>query len=191
MVAVGNPLGLGHTITAGIISGKERNISDQLFEEFLQTDASINPGNSGGPLITLDGKVVGMNTAIVSGANTVGFAIPSSYLSNVVEQLRDHGKVARGFLGVNMSSLSEEGKKLLGVSGGAVLMTVAPDGPAAKGGLKEGDVVLRIDGASIEDQRDLLRAVAGKMPGTKVTVELLRQGKPEKVVVALGERPVQ
>ena len=191
VVAVGNPLGLGHTITAGIISGKERNISDQLFEEFLQTDASINPGNSGGPLITLDGKVVGMNTAIVSGANTVGFAIPSSYLSNVVEQLRDHGKVARGFLGVNMSSLSEEGKKLLGVNGGAVLMTVAPDGPAAKGGLKEGDVVLRIDGAAIEDQRDLLRAVAGKTPGTKVTVELLRQGKPSTVVVALGERPAQ
>lgn len=191
VVAVGNPLGLGHTVTAGIISGKGRNISDQLFEEFLQTDASINPGNSGGPLISLDGKVVGMNTAIVSGANTVGFAIPASYLSHVVEQLRENGKVARGYLGVNMSSLSEEGKKLLGVSGGAVLMMVEEGGPAAKGGLKEGDVLLRIDGAPIEDQRDLLRAVAGKAPGTQVTVELLRQGKAEKLVVALGERPVR
>lgn len=189
VMAVGNPLGLGHTVTAGIISGKERDISEQLQEEFLQTDASINPGNSGGPLVGLNGEVLGMNTAIVSGANSVGFAIPSSYLKNVVEQLRDNGKVARGFLGVNMANLSEEGKKLLGLTGGALLVNVADSSPAEKAGLKEGDVVVKVDDQKIEDQRDLLRAVAGKAPGTSVTVEVLRQGKPQHFEVALGERP--
>lgn len=189
VMAVGNPLGLGHTVTAGIISGKERDISANLQEEFLQTDASINPGNSGGPLVGMNGEVLGMNTAIVSGANSVGFAIPSSYLQHIVEQLRDNGKVARGYLGVNMSSLSEEGKKLLGIPGGALLVTVEDSSPAGKAGLKEGDVVLKIDDEKIEDQRDLLRAIAGKTPGTKVHIEFLRQGKPQSLDVALGERP--
>jgi len=189
VMAVGNPLGLGHTVTAGIISGKERDISEQLQEEFLQTDASINPGNSGGPLVGMNGEVLGMNTAIVSGANSVGFAIPASYIQNVVEQLRDKGKVARGYLGVNMSSLSEEGRKLLGIEGGALLVQVEDGSPASKAGLKEGDVVVKIDEDAISDQRDLLRAVAGKAPGNKVQVQILRQGKPQSVEVALGERP--
>lgn len=189
VMAVGNPLGLGHTVTAGILSGKGRELSDSLEEDFLQTDASINPGNSGGPLVGMDGTVVGMNTAIISGANSVGFAIPASDLKSVVAQLRENGKVSRGFLGVSMSSLSEEGKQLLGTEGGALLVQVAADSPAAKGGLLQGDVVVKVDGHAIADQRDLLQAVAGKSPGTRIKVDLLRQGKPQSLEVILGERP--
>jgi len=191
VMAVGNPLGLGHTVTAGIISGKERDISDQLFEEFLQTDASINPGNSGGPLVDMSGAVVGMNTAIVSGANTVGFAIPASYLQSVVEQLREKGKVSRGYLGVTMASLSEEGMQLLGTTGGVLIRGVESGGPAENAGLKAGDVVTRINETEIKDQKDLLRAIAGKPPGSQVTVDLLRQGKAQSLTVTLTERPVQ
>jgi serine protease Do len=114
VMAVGNPLGLGHTVTAGIVSGKGRNMPDMPFDEFLQTDASINPGNSGGPLIALDGSVVGMNTAIIRGANTVGFAIPANEIADILPQLRDSGKVSRGYLGIEMTQLPEAAQKAIG-----------------------------------------------------------------------------
>lgn len=187
VVAVGNPLGLGHTVTAGIISGEGRDIPGMPFEEFLQTDASINPGNSGGPLIGLDGKVIGMNTAIIQGANTVGFAIPSDHLEQVVGQLREHGKVSRGYMGVQMASLPEAAQKALGK--GVLIEEVLPDGPADKGGIKAGDMVIRIAGKEIEDQTDMLRTVAGTPPGQKVEVVVMRQGKEKTLSVLLAEKP--
>jgi serine protease Do len=188
VLAVGNPLGLGQTVTAGIISGKGRELSDQLHEEFLQTDASINPGNSGGPLIALNGMAVGMNTAIISGANSIGFAIPSSYLKNIVEQLKETGHVSRGYLGVSMSELSEAGIRLVGREG-ALLVGVVEGGPAAAAGLQAGDVVIRVGGQEILSQRDLLQAISNQKPGTRVRVEVMRQGKVQAFEVILAERP--
>lgn len=189
VVAVGNPLGLGHTVTAGILSGKGRDISDALFEEFLQTDASINPGNSGGPLIALDGKVVGMNTAIVQGANSVGFAIPSSYLQNVVPQLQKTGKVTRGYLGVEMGTLNSDGQKQLGVDHGVFVVSVTAGGPAEMAGLKAGDVILSIGGKAVSDQRELIKMVAVQAPGTEVVLSVLRAGAGKELKVKLGARP--
>ncbi len=187
VVAVGNPLGLGHTVTAGIVSGMGRNIPDLPLEEFIQTDASINPGNSGGPLIGVDGRVVGMNTAIVAGANTVGFAIPAAHIAEVLPQLRDSGKVSRGYMGVQMASIPEVAQKALGK--GVLVAEVTADGPAAEAGIKAGDVVVKIAGKEIADQADMLRTVAGIAPGRKVPVVLMRQGKEKEVTVELGERP--
>ena len=187
VVAVGNPLGLGHTVTAGIVSGMGRDIPDLPLEEFIQTDASINPGNSGGPLIGLDGTVVGMNTAILAGANTVGFAIPASHIAELIPQLRENGRVARGYMGVQMASIPDVAKDALGK--GVLIAEVVPDGPAAKAGMLSGDVVVAIGGKDIEDQSDMLRVVAGTPPGKKVDVVLMRKGKEKKLSVDLVEKP--
>jgi serine protease Do len=187
VVAVGNPLGLGHTITAGIVSGKGRSIPGAPFDEFLQTDASINPGNSGGPLVAMDGSVVGMNTAIIQGANTVGFAIASSQIADVVPQLRDSGKVARGYIGVQMAELPPAAQKAVG----ALLAEVVDDGPAGKAGLRSGDLVTKVGDREVRESRDLLRAISGKPPGTEVAIEYLREGRERKAKVTLGERPAE
>jgi serine protease Do len=187
VVAVGNPLGLGHTVTAGIVSGMGRNIPELPLEEFIQTDASINPGNSGGPLIGVDGKVLGMNTAIVAGANTVGFAIPATHIAEILPQLRDKGRVARGYMGVQMASIPEVAQKALGK--GVLIESVVGGGPADKAGMKAGDVVVRVAGQEIEDQSDMLRTVAGTPPGKKVEVVVMRQGKEKALQVELAERP--
>jgi len=186
VVAVGNPLGLGHTVTAGIVSGIGRDIPDLPLEEFLQTDASINPGNSGGPLIALDGSVVGMNTAIIAGANTVGFAIPAQHISEVLPQLRENGKVARGYMGVEMASLPEAATQALG---GVLIGGVMPGGPADKAGIQSGDVVIKIGDKDIENQTDVLRSVAGTAPGKKLEVVVMRKGKEKKLTVELMEKP--
>jgi serine protease Do len=187
VVAVGNPLGLGHTVTAGIVSGIGRDIPDVPYEQFIQTDASINPGNSGGPLIGIDGRVVGMNTAIISGANTVGFAIPATHISEVLPQLREKGRVARGYMGVQMASVPDVAKSSLGK--GVIIAGVVDDGPAAKAGIQNGDVVIKIGGAVIEDQSDMLRAIGGSTPGKKVEVVVMRQGKEKSLQVELAEKP--
>ncbi len=172
VLAMGNPLGLGNTVTAGIISGKGRVLGHDIFgnEDFLQTDAAINPGNSGGPLVTLDGKVVGMNTAIIAGANTVGFAVPTKLITSAMAELRDHGRIARGFLGVNSQPLTPELAQALGIDAedGALVASVFPDTPAAKAGLERGDVVVEVDGLEIDDQADLVAAIGNKRPGDKV-----------------------
>jgi serine protease Do len=186
VVAIGNPLGLGHTVTAGIVSGIGRDIPDMPFETFIQTDASINPGNSGGPLVALDGSVIGMNTAIIQGANTVGFAIPSDHISSILPQLREKGKVARGALGIQMAEVPEAAQKALGK--GVLIEVVAPEGAAAKAGLKGGDLIVAVDGRQVEDNRGLLKIVAAKSPGDEVEVTYVRQGKERKVTVKLGER---
>lgn len=187
-VAVGNPLGLGHTVTMGIISGKGRNIPDIPFEEFLQTDASINPGNSGGPLIALDGTVIGMNTAIVQGANSVGFAIPSDHIAGVLPQLRENGKVARGFLGVEMvTDIPDAAQKALGA--GVLVGSVSPEGPAAKAGIRSGDLVIGVGDAKVADAREMVRAVSSHAPGKEVVITVMREGKEKRLTVKLGERP--
>lgn len=187
VIAVGNPLGLGHTVTAGIVSGKGRNIPDMPFEEFLQTDASINPGNSGGPLVGLDGRVVGMNTAIIQGANSVGFAIPASHLSSVIADLRSDGKVVRGYLGVQMATLPAAAREAIG--DGVLLADVVPDGAAEKAGLQRGDVVVEVAGKPVKEPQDLQRVIGTRKPGQEVVVGILRRGKAMTITVKLMERP--
>ncbi len=191
VVAIGNPLGLGHTVTAGIVSGKGRILPEEPLNEFIQTDASINRGNSGGPLLSVNGDVVGMNTMIAANANTVGFAIPASQLQHIAQELKSDGKVAHGFLGVQMASLNDAGKKLLGVTGGVLVTEVEADGPAEAAGLKPGDVILKVDDTDISDSQGLLRSVAGSPPGTRVKITVQRDGKAKEIDAKLGKRPDQ
>ncbi|MDP2308820.1 MAG: trypsin-like peptidase domain-containing protein [Pseudomonadota bacterium] len=187
VVAVGNPLGLGHTVTAGIVSGIGRDIPDLPLEEFIQTDASINPGNSGGPLIGLDGQVVGMNTAIIAGANTVGFAIPASHIAQILPQLRQNGRVSRGFMGVELASIPVVAQEALGK--GVLIAGVAADGPAAKAGIKVGDMVVRIGDRTVDDRTDMIRVVSSTPPGKKIDVLVMRQGKEKTLSIELMEKP--
>jgi len=191
VLALGNPLGLGHSVSAGIVSGTGRFIPELPLDSFIQTDASINPGNSGGPLVALDGTVVGMNTAIIQGANSVAFAIPSDHLAGVVRQLREKGKVEHGYMGIEMAALSADGRKQLGTEAGVLVTNVVSGGPAEKAGLKPGDVVIRLGGAQVADQRELLRAVASQPPGAKVDVVVLRDGKERPIQVVLAVRPTE
>ena len=193
VLAIGNPFGLSHTVTAGIVSAKGRVIGAGRFDDFIQTDASINPGNSGGPLFDLNGDVIGINTAIFSraGGNIgIGFAIPASMAQALVPQLRQ-GSVVRGFLGVSIQSVNETMAKSLGLKDkrGAIVASVVEDSPAAKAGIRRGDVIVTLDGKKIEQARDLSRTAAGLKPGTATKVELLRAGKPVSVVIAVGRMP--
>ncbi len=193
VLAMGNPLGLGNTVTAGIISGKGRVLGHDIFgnEDFLQTDAAINPGNSGGPLITLDGKVIGMNTAIIAGANTVGFSVPTNLIASAMEELRSNGRIARGFLGVNSQPLTPDLADMLGVNAkeGALVSSVFPDTPAALAGLERGDVVVEVNGKGIGDQADLIAAIGNKRPGDEVSLQVVRATGPKQLTVTLAERP--
>ncbi len=180
--AVGNPFGLGTSVTSGIISAKKRDISAGLYDEFLQTDAAINKGNSGGPLFNLRAEVIGVNTAILSPSGRsvgIGFAIPSNVVARVVDQLRNYGEVRRGWIGVQIQSVSEVIAKSLGLARakGALVSRVSPNGPAARAGLKVGDVILKFDGQVIARMRDLARIVAWTKIGRRVAVEVLREGK--------------
>ncbi len=165
VLAVGNPFGLGGTVSSGIISARGRDIHAGPYDDFLQIDASINRGNSGGPTFNLDGKVIGINTAIYSpngGSVGIGFAIPSSLAKPVIDQLRAHGKVERGWLGVQIQGVTPEIAKSLGLpkAEGALVADVNPDGPAAKSGIKQGDVILSYDGHDLAKMRDLPLEVA-------------------------------
>ena len=188
--AIGNPFGLGHTVTAGILSAKGRNIQSGPFDNFLQTDASINPGNSGGPLINMEGKVIGINTAIIASGQGIGFAIPSSMAERIVNQLKQDKKVSRGWIGVTIQDVDENTAKALGLpeATGALIGSVMPDEPAAKGGMKDGDVVLEVNGQKIDDSSALLRAIATEAPGSKVNMVVWRDGERKNITVQLGER---
>ncbi|MBI4251982.1 MAG: DegQ family serine endoprotease [Candidatus Tectomicrobia bacterium] len=193
VMAIGNPFGLSHTVTAGIVSAKGRVIGAGRFDDFIQTDASINPGNSGGPLFNLEGEVIGINTAIFSraGGNIgIGFAIPANMAKTIIPQLR-RGSVVRGFLGVSIQSLSETMAKGLGLKDarGAIVASVVDDSPAAKAGIRRGDVIVALDGKKIEKARDLSRTAAGLKPGAAVKVELLRAGKPVSATLTVGRMP--
>ncbi|PLX41444.1 MAG: hypothetical protein C0608_05780 [Deltaproteobacteria bacterium] len=189
VMAIGNPFGLGHTVTAGIISAKERIIGMGPYDSFLQTDADINFGNSGGPLFGLNGKVIGINAAKnVRGAG-IGFAIPINMAMTVVSQLRDDGKVTRAWLGVVIQDLTDEIADSMGLetTDGALVSDVLSDGPADKAGLKRGDVILSFDGEVIKNNRHLPFIVASHKPGAKVDMQVLRKGKQMILSVTLGE----
>ena len=169
VLAIGNPFGLGHTVTKGIISAKGRIIGAGPFDNFIQTDASINPGNSGGPLIDLDGRVIGINTAIIASGQGIGFAIPSNMAKSVIDQLKTDHKVSRGWLGVTIQDADAKTAKALGLKEktGALVNSVNPKDPAAKGGMKVGDVILKVNGEKIDNTNDLLRTIAALPPGKK------------------------
>jgi serine protease Do len=191
VVAIGNPFGYGQTVTAGVVSAKGRVIGAGPYDNFLQTDAAINPGNSGGPLFNLAGKVVGINTAIVSGGTGIGFAIPISTAREIVPQLRDGGKVTRGWLGVMIQQITEDLFRQFGLDKprGALVSEVVDGGPAQAAGLKRGDVIVAFDGEEIEKMSELPRVVAERRPGEEVDVVVLRGGKRKTLGVTLGELP--
>jgi len=191
VMAIGNPFGLGGTVTAGIVSARGRDIGAGPYDDFLQIDAPINKGNSGGPTFNLDGKVVGVNTAIYSpsgGSVGIGFAIPASIARQVVEDLKDDGKVTRGWLGVQIQPITPDIADSLGLDGikGALVAQPQDDSPAAKAGIKAGDAILAIDGETMDNPRDVARTVASKAPGSSVTLTVWRNGKKEDLKVDLG-----
>ena len=196
VLAVGNPLGIGQTVTSGIISAKGRatGLSDGSFEDFLQTDASINRGNSGGALVNTNGELVGINSQILSpsgGSIGIGFAIPSNMARAVMEQLRKTGKVRRGMIGVTIQSVSSDLASSLGLpnSRGAIVSSVQPGGPADRAGLKRGDVITAINDQPIVDSNNLRNTVASTAPGSPVTVTVWRDGREQKLHVTLTELP--
>jgi len=197
VLAIGNPFGLGGTVTAGIVSARGRNINQGLYDDFIQTDAAINRGNSGGPLFNMQGEVVGINTAIYSptgGSIGIGFSIPSNLARNIVAQLQDGGKVRRGWLGVNIQQVTDEIAESLGLTGGgrgALVARAQEDGPAARGGIRNGDVVLRFNGQEVREMRTLPRIVAETPVGRQVPVVVWRDGREQTVQVTVGELPAE
>jgi len=192
VLAIGNPFGLGGTVTAGILSARARDINAGPYDDFLQTDASINRGNSGGPMFNTKGEVIGINTAIISpsgGSIGIGFAIPSAMAHQVVNDLIKYGKTRRGWLGVHIQSLTEEIAESLGLkeAKGALVASVQKDGPAAKAGLKAGDIILRYDGREVPDSRRLPRMVAETAIGKTVPLDLWRDGRVASLSVNVGE----
>ena len=191
VVAIGNPFGLSHTVTVGVVSALGRSIGAGPYDEFIQTDASINPGNSGGPLINIEGDVIGINTAIISG-NTggnvgIGFAIPIDIAKGILKDLRERGTVTRGWLGVMIQKITPDLAKSFGLSQseGALVGDVIPDGPAAKGGVKRGDVIVMFDGQQVKDMEDLPKIVAATRPNSVVDVEVIRDGSRMTLSVSI------
>jgi serine protease Do len=195
VVAVGDPFGLNHTVTAGIISAKGRgNMGLATFENFIQTDAAINPGNSGGPLVNLQGRVIGINTAITTrtgGSMGIGFAIPSNMVHVALDGILKNGKVERGWLGVIIQPLTPDLAESFRYEGqnGALIGEVVAGGPAAEAGLEAGDIIVEFDGQPVESSRDLLLAVAANPPNKKISLEAFRDGKTRRFDVQLGQRP--
>jgi serine protease Do len=196
VVAVGNPFGLSNSVTAGIVSSLGRNIDQgsQQYTSFIQIDAPINRGNSGGPTFDLRGQVIGMNSMIFSpsgGSVGIGFAIPASLIHDVVSQLKEHGRVTRGYLGVNIQPVTPEIASALGIkdSKGALVAEVVASGPAAKAGFEQGDIVTAINGVAVDDATDLTRKVASVPAGQVANFNISRQGKPLQIKVTIGTRP--
>jgi len=192
VVAVGNPFGLGGTVTAGIISARGRDIQGSAYGDFLQIDAAVNTGNSGGPDFNMNGEVVGVNTAIFSpnGGNVgIAFAIPASVVKQVTDQLISSGTVTRGFLGVGIQDVSRDIAESVGLkaASGALVTEPTKDSPADKAGVKSGDVITAVDGKDVSNALDLSRTIAGKNPGTAVELTVWRDGKEQKISVTLGK----
>lgn len=192
VLAIGNPFGLGGTVTAGIISARARDINSGPYDDYLQTDASINRGNSGGPMFNIDGQVIGINTAIFSptgGSVGIGFAIPSSLAKGVIDQLREHGKTKRGWLGVKIQTVTEDIAQSmnLGKARGALVSEVTPGGPAVAAGIKVGDVITSFDGKDVNEMRRLPRIVAETPVGKDAEITVLREGKEIKLRTKVAE----
>jgi serine protease Do len=191
VMAIGNPFGLGGSVSVGIISAKQRDINTGPYDDFLQTDAAINRGNSGGPLFNMDGEVIGVNTAIISpsgGSIGIGFAVPSDSAMVVLEQLRQFGETRRGWLGVNVQSVTEDIAETYGIreGTGARVASVAQDGPAAKAGILQDDVIVRFDGKDVASMRGLPRLVSQTQIGKEVEVEVSRKGQKRTFRVTIG-----
>jgi serine protease Do len=191
VVAIGNPLDYDHTVTAGIVSAKGRVLNATTYDDFIQTDASINPGNSGGPLLNTSGEVVGINTAVSRFGQGIAFSVPIDMVKERVEELKQHGRVARGWLGISMQPVDEDLALALGIGEptGALVAMVHDGTPADEAGLKAGDLILELAGAPIADSNALLHAVGDHRPGDRVALEVMRKGKTRSVQVTLGERP--
>ena len=191
VVAVGNPYGLNDTTTFGIVSGlKRENVNLSRYEDFIQTDASINPGNSGGPLLNIKGEVIGINTAIINYAQSIGFSIPSNMVKHVVEQLVAHGEVHRGWLGVGIDPVTEEAaKKANGKEGvGVIINSVFEGDPADLAGLKVGDIILKIGGSEINSPNKMIRVIGAITPGQTINMNILRDGKSRMIPIKLESR---
>lgn len=193
VLAMGAPFGLQGTVTAGIVSAKGRPLGMNLYEDFIQTDAAINPGNSGGPIVDLDGKVVGINTAIRSNTGTfggIGFAIPADMAKEIMEQLIKYGKVKRGYLGIQMSNADQAVLQKLGLKNGVQVQALTPgDTPARKAGLKGGDIIVTVDGHPIEESKELQRFVTKVPAGKTVQLEVNRDGEMLTIPVTIEEQP--
>jgi len=191
-IAIGNPFGLDRTVTVGIISATGRTrVGVATYEAFIQTDASINPGNSGGPLLNLDGDVIGINTAIVSSGQGIGFAIPINMVREVMTQLIAKGRVVRGWLGISIQDLTDDLAAGFGVSikGGVLVADVLKDSPADAAGMKPGDIIVELGGAPIKEVTDLQKRVAAILPGRAVALTVLRDRKTSRLTVKIGEQP--
>ena len=197
VMAVGNPLGRNHTVTAGIVSAKGRNRVlpvDGSYENFIQTDAAINPGNSGGALVDLEGNLMGINTAIATrtgGYQGIGFAVPANMARDIMTRLVEDGRISRGYLGVGISDLDDVVAESMGLDGtdGAVISTITDDGPARDSDLQVEDVIVGVDGVDVENSDDLRKRIASIAPGTEVDLEVIRDGEPVTVAIELGELP--
>jgi serine protease Do len=191
VLAIGNPFGFAGSVSAGIISARNRDIQAGRYDDFIQTDAAINRGNSGGPLFNMQGEVIGVNTAIISptgGSIGIGFAVPSNLARKIVEQLQEYGVTKRGWLGVRIQTVNEELAEALGLEkpGGALVAEVTPGGPAAEAGIEAGDVILNFDGKDITEMRMLPRLVADAEVGKAVRVTVFRQGKTQTLKATIG-----
>lgn len=194
VVAVGNPFGLGGTATAGIISATGREIGNSTYNDFMQIDAPINRGNSGGPTFDLNGNVVGVNSQIFSptGGNVgIGFAIPSDVASRIIDQLREDGRVSRGWLGVQIQNVTEDIAAAMGIEGrtGAIVSSIVAGGPADEGGFEREDVILEVNGNAVESSRDLTRQIGDIAAGERVRFTIWRDGREQTLRVRLGDRP--
>ena len=193
VLAIGNPFGIGQTVTSGIVSATGRGgLGIEEYEDFIQTDAAINPGNSGGALVDAEGRLVGINTAIYSrtgGSMGLGFAIPSNLARSVMEQLITGGKIVRGHIGVGIQDINDELKKEFGVEDGVIVTSISPDSAAEKAGLKQGDVIVKLDGSAVADGRRLRLMVGKRAPGTEVKIDIVRDGKPQVFKLKLGNQP--
>ncbi|MGD9878426.1 DegQ family serine endoprotease, partial [Desulfococcus sp.] len=190
VLAIGSPFGLEQTVTAGIVSAKGRVIGAGPYDDFIQTDASINPGNSGGPLLDMNGRVVGINTAIIASGQGIGFAIPVNMAMNIVGQLKKSGEVTRGWLGVGIQDLTDELKEYYKIDqeSGVLISQIYEGDPADKGGIKVGDVVIAVDGNPVKSSRELSAQIANLPVGKKTSITLIREGKEKTVEVTLGKR---
>jgi serine protease Do len=191
VLAIGNPFGLGHTVTQGIISATGRIIGSGPYDNFLQTDAPINPGNSGGPLVNLEGEVIGINSAIIASGQGIGFAIPSNMAKEIVSQLKTKGKVVRGWVGVSIQSITPEIAQAFGLNSdkGALVSEVVPNGPAETAGIKQGDVIVSFNGKTINKMSDLPFIVAETPVGTTVPVTVMRNAKELTLHIKIAEMP--
>ena len=187
VMAIGNPFGLSETVTAGIVSAKGRVIGSGPYDDFIQTDASINPGNSGGPLFNAKGEVVGINTAIIAGGQGIGFAIPVNMAKSIIPQLKDKGKVTRGWIGVSIQPVTKDLADSFGLSEtkGALVSEILPESPAEKGGIKSGDIITAFDGKEIKEMSDLPRLVAATATGKSAAVKVMRDGKEETLTLVI------